>query len=127
MPDCPGCWKSNLGLKRKQKNSAFQKKGDGSPITKADLEANEFICNNLKSLMPDTPIVSEEGMLGDPSSSEKSFVVDPLDGTKEFIKGNEMYTVNIALLQRTGSSSWRPILGLSWPLKLGPHGLVEIK
>lgn len=101
-----------VDVKGKGTNNAFRKKSDGSPLTKADLGANEIICNNLRSLMPNVPIVSEEGLFGDPLGSEISFVVDPLDGTKEFIKGNNMYTVNIALVQRTGPSNWRPILGV---------------
>ena len=84
-------------------------KGDESPLTKADIAAHEVIVEGLQSI-DSTPIVSEEGRVGDPLSSDTCWLVDPLDGTKEFIKRNGMFTVNIALMQRTGSR-WKPLFG----------------
>ena len=60
-------------------------KGDNSPLTDADLAAHNIIINNLKKL-DNTPIISEEGIEGDPTTSNTCWLVDPLDGTKEFIK-----------------------------------------
>ena len=85
-------------------------KGDESPLTKADIAAHEVIVEGLQSI-DSTPIVSEEGRVGDPLSSDTCWLVDPLDGTKEFIKRNGMFTVNIALMQRNGSR-WKPLFGV---------------
>ena len=91
----------------------FQIKGDGSPVTVADLKAHEAITEALSLLRPEWPIVSEEGSSGgDPLDSEYSFLVDPLDGTKEFIRGNGMYTVNIAVMALRGNGRWEPMLGV---------------
>jgi 3'(2'), 5'-bisphosphate nucleotidase len=77
-----------------------QEKGDHSPLTAADLAANAVIAKALPLLL-DVPIVSEEMAL--PSFAERAqwsayWLVDPLDGTKEFIAGNGQFTVNIALI-----------------------------
>jgi len=85
-------------------------KGDESPLTKADIAAHEVIVAGLQSI-DSTPIVSEEGRVGDPMSSNTCWLVDPLDGTKEFIKRNGMFTVNIALMQRN-DSRWKPLFGV---------------
>jgi len=85
-------------------------KGDESPLTKADIAAHEVIVAGLQSI-DSTPIVSEEGRVGDPMSSNTCWLVDPLDGTKEFIKRNGMFTVNIALMQRY-DSRWKPLFGV---------------
>ena len=86
-------------------------KEDNSPLTKADLAAHESIQNGLLRLDSSTPIVSEEGRVGNPLRSEYAWLVDPLDGTKEFIKRNGMFTVNIALMKRN-SSRWSPVFGV---------------
>ena len=88
-------------------------KGDGSPVTIADISAHEVIIEALSLLRPKWPIVSEEGSSGgDPLGSDHSFLVDPLDGTKEFIRGNGMYTVNIAVMALRGNGRWEPVLGV---------------
>ena len=86
------------------------RKGDDSPLTKADLAAHEIIVAGLQSI-DSTPIVSEEGRVGDPMASGTCWLVDPLDGTKEFIKRNGMFTVNIALMRRDGAR-WSPLFGV---------------
>ena len=88
-----------------------QTKNDDSPLTQADLAAHDTIVGGLSSLDPNTPIVSEEGRVGDPSEATSSWLVDPLDGTKEFIKRNGMFTVNIALMEREGAR-WKPVFGV---------------
>lgn len=74
-------------------------KDNQTPLTVADEKANEYIVNQLKTLYPDIAILSEESS-DDLSRLDKQalFVVDPLDGTKEFIKKNGEFTVNIALV-----------------------------
>lgn len=77
-------------------------KADGSPVTAADNDADAIILSALRTLTPDIPVVTEEevaaGRIPDISSGT-FWLVDPLDGTKEFIKRNGEFTVNIALIQ----------------------------
>jgi len=88
---------------------AVTTKEDGSPLTRADLAAHSIIESRLSALTPDWPVISEEGDLTDvdTSTGDCYWLVDPLDGTKEFVKQNGEYTVNIALV-----SDCRPILGV---------------
>jgi 3'(2'), 5'-bisphosphate nucleotidase len=79
-------------------------------LTEADLAAHNIIVRELRKI-DNTPIVSEEGNEGDPMSSDTCWLVDPLDGTKEFIKRNGMFTVNIALMHRR-KNRWNPIFGV---------------
>ena len=92
-------------------NIEVETKNDDSPLTKADLAAHDVIIQGLASVDPAVPIVSEEGRVGNPLDSDLSWLVDPLDGTKEFIKRNGMFTVNIALMKRKGDR-WNPIFGV---------------
>ena len=85
-------------------------KDDNSPLTKADTLASDYICDKLKELYPNIPIICEE--TGDvPYKIRKDWttfwLVDPLDGTKEFIKKNGEFTVNIGLI-----SKQEPIIGV---------------
>lgn len=76
-------------------------KGDGSPVTQADHAAHAVIDAGLAALAPGVPILSEEGrhLPADERAAWRTFwLVDPLDGTKEYLKGVPDYTVNIALL-----------------------------
>ncbi len=77
-------------------------KGDESPLTRADLAAHEHIVGQLRLLCPDIPVLSEEDA-DIPYETRRSWtrywLVDPLDGTKEFIKRNGEFTVNIALVE----------------------------
>ncbi|NWO01538.1 MAG: 3'(2'),5'-bisphosphate nucleotidase CysQ [Idiomarinaceae bacterium] len=87
-----------------------QRKGDDSPLTKADLSAHNVICDGLRELETQYPIISEES--SDISWEQRKhwcryWLVDPLDGTKEFIKRNGEFTVNIALIE-----NGEPILGV---------------
>ncbi|WP_130832038.1 3'(2'),5'-bisphosphate nucleotidase CysQ [[Erwinia] mediterraneensis] len=84
-------------------------KTDDSPVTAADLAAHQIILQGLKQLTPDVPLLSEE----DPPAWEvrqhwqRYWLVDPLDGTKEFLKRNGEFTVNIALIEHG-----KPVLGV---------------
>lgn len=86
-------------------------KSDESPVTKADKASNDLICKSLTALFSEIPIVSEE-IDAPPYEVRKGFsyywLIDPLDGTKEFIQRNGEFTVNIALMHEN-----RPILGVS--------------
>ena len=77
-------------------------KDDQSPITEADLASHRIIARGIKKLDPQTPLISEEGDIPDYDVRKdwtKFWIVDPLDGTKEFIKRNGEYTINIALIE----------------------------
>ncbi len=87
-----------------------QSKDDESPLTKADLASHHIINGNLESLFPALPIISEEDGLPDfatRSTWDRYWLVDPLDGTKEFVNRNGEFTVNIALIE-----NGRPTLGI---------------
>lgn len=78
-------------------------KADDSPLTKADLAAHNVIVHGLKELSPEIPVLSEESAdidFEERKSWDKYWLVDPLDGTKEFIKRNGEFTVNIALIDQ---------------------------
>ena len=86
-----------------------EQKGDGSPLTEADRAANEVIGTALARLTPDIPVLSEEAatVAYETRAGWKRFwLVDPLDGTKEFVSRNGEFTVNIALIE-----DGRPVLG----------------
>lgn len=76
-------------------------KGDDSPVTKADLAAHHVLVDALAELTPDIPVVSEEdsGSLDIPKSHSTYWLIDPLDGTKEFLKRNDEFTCNLALIE----------------------------
>ena len=85
-------------------------KADSSPLTRADLAANTIIVDGLRQIAPKIPILSEESSLVDYTTRrqwDEYFLVDPMDGTKEFINRNGEFTVNIALI-RNGC----PVLGV---------------
>jgi 3'(2'), 5'-bisphosphate nucleotidase len=83
-------------------------KADGSPVTQADLAADAIIVDGLKLLRPTVPIISEERVDRATGPYRASFfIVDPLDGTREFIAGHNDYTVNVALV-----TNGRPLLGV---------------
>lgn len=77
-------------------------KSDDSPVTAADLAAHALISRELQRLTPGIPVLSEEdanASLAERLSWDRFWLVDPLDGTKEFIAGSDEYTVNIALIE----------------------------
>lgn len=76
-------------------------KGDSSPVTKADQAAEKVILDHLAQIAPAIPVVAEESVAAGyiPAIDGEFFLVDPLDGTKEFIKKNGEFTVNIALIR----------------------------
>jgi 3'(2'), 5'-bisphosphate nucleotidase len=73
-----------------------EKPGEGGPVTEADLRANEWIERGLREAFPSDGVVTEESAASD-ENAERCWYVDPLDGTKEFIRGNGQYAVHIGL------------------------------
>ena len=89
-----------------QDDFELQTKSDHSPLTQADLASHDIITKALKKLTPEIPILSEEGDKLE-ADVDTFWCVDPLDGTKEFIKKNDEFTVNIALVEKR-----QPVLGV---------------
>ena len=74
-------------------------KEDKSPVSNGDLRVNELITNKIKELTPNIPIVSEETVNLNMKNTSKIFwLIDPIDGTKEYIAGRDEYTLNAALV-----------------------------
>ncbi|HAT05549.1 MAG TPA: 3'(2'),5'-bisphosphate nucleotidase [Aeromonas salmonicida] len=95
-------------------------KGDESPLTAADKGAHEVIVQALAGLTPDIPVLSEESgpeVMGLRHGWSRYWLVDPLDGTKEFVSRNGEFTVNIALIE-DGKPLWglvyAPVLDRLW-------------
>jgi len=90
-------------------------KADGSPVTEADLAADRVIGEGLTRLVPDLPSLSEERLqLARLPYRGSFFLIDPLDGTKEFVAGRNEFTVNLALI-----SHGTPLLGIVGAPALG--------
>ena len=93
-----------------KKDFTIEYKDDQSPLTEADTKANEIICNALEELYPNIPLMSEENkqiVYEERKNWEYYWCIDPIDGTKEFIKKNDEFTVNIALIHKN-----TPVLGV---------------
>lgn len=91
-------------------------KADASPVTEADVRAETVILAGLRALAPSVPIISEEAASEGnvPTVGARFWLVDPLDGTKEFISRNGEFTVNIALVEEGA-----PVLGVVFAPALG--------
>src|SRR5206468_12370101 len=76
-------------------------KRDASPVTEADRAAELIILASLATLAPGVPVIAEEEVAAGriPAHDHTYFLVDPLDGTKEFVRGGDDYTVNIGLIE----------------------------
>src|SRR5213080_3422227 len=88
---------------------------DGSPVTEADLAADRIIGEGLARLAPQISSLSEERVhLATPPYKDSFFLIDPLDGTKEFVAGRNEFTVNLALV-----TEGKPLLGIVGAPALG--------
>src|SRR5690606_6262602 len=99
-----------LEFYKNHKEFSVTAKEDNSPVTQADLSANEFIIKELEALFPNIAIISEENSREENSKAaaeERYFIIDPLDGTESFIKKYHHFTVNIALIENCN-----PIFGV---------------
>jgi 3'(2'), 5'-bisphosphate nucleotidase len=93
---------------RKDKDLDIQIKSDRSPVTKADIESNAYIVNELRKLDPNIPIIAEENQDNNLININDEFwLVDPLDGTAGYIKQNDQFAINIALVNNR-----KPITGI---------------
>ena len=90
-------------------------KTDGSPVTEADLAADRILREGLARLVPEVPTLSEECIPSTkPPYEDSFFLIDPLDGTKEFVAGRDEFTVNLALV-----TNGMPLLGIIGAPALG--------
>jgi len=97
-----------MSIELYKKGLHIEIKKDKSPVSNGDLKVNELISNKIKDLTPNIPIVSEETVDLNKKNKAKIFwLIDPIDGTKEYIAGKDEYTLNAALVINTV-----PVLGL---------------
>ena len=83
-------------------------KDDNSPVTNGDIKVNDLITKKIKKLTPNIPIISEETVDLKKENTERIFwLIDPIDGTKEYIAGKDEYTINAALVINK-----KPVAGL---------------
>jgi 3'(2'), 5'-bisphosphate nucleotidase len=100
-----------------QRDFDVEYKADQSPLTQADLKANQIICEALSKLYPTIPILSEENKTIEYSKRKDwdyFWCIDPIDGTKEFVKKNDEFTINIALIAKDS-----PVAGVVYAPALG--------
>ncbi len=112
-----------LAIRDAGRKDGVRRKADGSPVTAADMAAEAVIRDDLSALAPALPIVSEEEVEHSPLLGGSSyFLVDPLDGTREFIAGRDEYAINIALMTSGApvlAVITAPALGLIWRGNVG--------
>ena len=105
-----------VAIYRRSEDIVVTDKADHTPLTEADLVAHHHINDALKKLRPDLPVLSEEGVaipFVQRAQWQSYWLVDPLDGTKEFIHRTDEFTINIALIE-----NHQPVLGLIYaPVK----------
>ncbi|MBU1188874.1 MAG: 3'(2'),5'-bisphosphate nucleotidase CysQ [Gammaproteobacteria bacterium] len=112
LPDCLDCARraGQAIMEVYAGDFSVQHKDDDSPLTRADLASHHIIADHLHALTPDIPLLSEESAAIDWDTRQRwqrYWLIDPLDGTKEFVKRNGEFTVNIALIEQH-----RPVLGV---------------
>ncbi len=99
---------------------SVDRKSDDSPVTEADRRGEAIILARLAQAFPDIPVISEEdaSVMGTPDSiGPRFFLVDPLDGTKAFVRGDEHFTVNIGLVDNgipVAGAVCAPVQGRTW-------------
>ena len=115
-----------------KRNFNVELKRDNTPVTEADKVSSEYITSALKKLYPEIPVISEEASLPAYEEREKwayAWIIDPLDGTKEFIYRNGRFCINIALVEKG-----KPIFGMInnvcdgeilWAFASGEKGMVK--
>jgi 3'(2'), 5'-bisphosphate nucleotidase len=118
LPICLEAGEEIMKLYNTHVSTSF--KADDSPVTEADTKANRIITAGLEQLNGSLPILSEEGQhipVDERKAWSKFWLVDPLDGTKEFLKKNDEFTVNIALVEGeypTAGIIYAPALDECW-------------
>ena len=91
-----------------KKGLKIEIKEDGSPVSNGDLKVNDLISKKIKELTPEIPIISEETVnIKEKNKNSIFWLIDPIDGTKEYISGKDEYTLNAALVVNK-----KPVIGL---------------
>lgn len=114
-----------LVLKTYEGEFDVELKGPNDPVTAADREANQLICDALRDSFPGCPIVAEESdpsLFGDFRHAPRVFFVDPVDGTREFVRRTGEFVVMIGCVEEeraTAGVIWAPTLGTVWIGELG--------
>ena len=89
----------DLSIELRKKGLIKKVKSDNTPVSNGDLKVNEIITKKIEELTPNIPIVSEETVDLNVKNTAKIFwLIDPIDGTKEYIAGKDEYTINAALV-----------------------------
>lgn len=121
-----------MAIYRDESRWQVQKKEDDSPLTAADIAANRSIVAGLQALTPDIPVISEEcdeTPFEERRQWPRCWMVDPLDGTKEFIARNDEFSVNIALIDNNEAVLgvvYSPVSGIAYAAARG-HGAQRIE
>ena len=98
----------NISLDLRKKGLKTKIKSDNTPVTNADLEVNNILTSTISSLTPNIPIVSEENSANKNNKNLKDFwLIDPIDGTNDFINNRDEFTINAALIINK-----KPVLGI---------------
>ena len=88
-----------ISIDLRKKGLTKEIKSDNTPVSNGDLKVNELVSNKIAELTPDIPIISEETVdLKKKNKSKIFWLIDPIDGTKEYIAGKDEYTINAALV-----------------------------
>lgn len=105
-----------LILRLRAADPAVTSKPDGSPVSVADRAASALLARRLGGVLPGVPVVCEEGAQ-DPGGAARHWLVDPLDGTREFLRGSKHFTVNVALIEQGRAvlgAVHAPADGITW-------------
>lgn len=95
-----------IALDLRSKGLEVTYKPDNSPVTNADIEVSHHIFSALSRIAPQVPVICEERESATIIDSDLFWLVDPIDGTKSYIRNNEIYTINIALIE-----NGKPVIG----------------
>lgn len=90
----------HIALNARKRGIEVEWKNDNSPVTNADKEISLFIFNELSNLTPKIPIICEERPIVAINKNKQFWLIDPIDGTKSFIKNKDSFTINIALIDK---------------------------
>lgn len=95
-----------IALDLRSKGLEITYKPDKSPVTNADIEISHHIFNALSRITPQIPVICEERESSTAINSDLFWLIDPIDGTKSYIRNNEIFTINIALIEKG-----KPVIG----------------
>ena len=87
-----------IAIEARERGLEIKTKKDSSPVTNADIQISDYIFTRLQEIMPSIPVICEERPLVDITDKKQFWLIDPIDGTRSFIKNNDSFTVNIAMI-----------------------------